>query len=172
MTSILLTDKLLPTVETGRKRQVMEVKYPEFGAAVDAAIAQLGYTNNQVADLMTVAGAGVKGEMVRRYRNGFQLPDAARLDALAAALGKTPVELRFPDQAGKSVVNRAEDLTGVRYPVRRFVQEVIQAEREGDLPDDLIEAMQKILGVALQLKRALNRSDSDEDLDRVKKLSG
>ncbi|TDY26274.1 hypothetical protein B0G81_6784 [Paraburkholderia sp. BL6665CI2N2] len=150
----------------------MEVKYPEFGAAVDAAIVELGYTNNQVADLMQINGAGVKGEMVRRYRNGFQLPDAAKLDALAAALGKSAAELRFPDQARKNATNRAEDLTDVRYSVRRFVLEVVQAERDGDLPDGLIEAMQMTLDVALKLKRALNRSDSDEDLDRVKKLSG
>jgi hypothetical protein len=57
----------------------------------------------------------------------------------------------------------------MRYPVRKFVQELIHAEKEGNLPDDLLDAMQKILAVTLELRRSIDRLESDADLDHAKR---
>jgi transcriptional regulator with XRE-family HTH domain len=55
---------------------------------------------------------------------------------------------------------------------KRLVQQVIDAEYSGELTEGMVEALQKTLDVALELKRALNTAESNRDLEHVKQMTG
>lgn len=61
---------------------------------------------------------------------------------------------------------------GLSPTSKHLVQQLIDAEYSGELTDGMVEALQKTLDVALELKRALNTAESDRDLEHVKQMTG
>lgn len=54
----------------------------------------------------------------------------------------------------------------------RLVQELINAEYSGELTEEMVDAMQTVLEMALQLKRKITNAEADSDIEHVKHLTG
>jgi transcriptional regulator with XRE-family HTH domain len=82
----------LPMVERRKKAPPpREILYPEFAARLDELIRRYGLKNDEIAKAIGLT----KGEMVRRYREGWDMPRKDKMKRLAALLGTTPAQLQW-----------------------------------------------------------------------------
>lgn len=83
---------------------VEAVPYPEFGKIVTERLDRIGLSNAEAAKPV-----GCTPEMIRRYREGKQMPRDAKLERLAKMLGLTPSQLRYPTRlAGKMPLSKLD----------------------------------------------------------------
>lgn len=81
------------------------VLYPEFARILSARLDKLKISNNEAG-----LAVGLKtGEMIRRYRGGWDMPRLARLKKLAKLVGLTPAELQHPGSTAPALPGLLEE---------------------------------------------------------------
>lgn len=107
MTTPFLTGNLLPMVE----KKNLPIRYPEFAARLQQAMAQRSMKIEGVVTYFKERGVSITYEMVRRYTLGQAMPRQEKLRMLSDAVGERPEALVYGhapmrDQPGESLAER------------------------------------------------------------------
>ncbi|UAW64724.1 helix-turn-helix domain-containing protein [Mycoavidus sp. HKI] len=111
----------------------------------------------------------------RAENKGGTAPHRTRLPAVAEALGVSPEWLQFGDEAisarkrakkdkpllafEQKLISHHENLT---LTVRQLIQKLIDADKVGALPNNVVAALDSVLGVYLELRQAFQNKKSQK----------